>query len=253
MRPSLLLARIVSTAAIFHAPETRARTHALRLARADALGCRYRGVAHVDAAARLEHFAACLDAIFEPTDEATFSRLRAAYGGWSASSSSVTWREGETFRLTDLLPPLLQAVAGYQFRATTTPAVALPRALGAAGDVLCGCNCWGFAWSVLEAASAVTDRVTISRGAHDAAWRALRNATEPVCARDGRDLGDAVARNGRLRPGDVLMIWHENEGQGRYLDHVAIFIDDDLHFSPRGSADGSRQRRGGDVSATLRP
>ena len=83
------------------------------------------------------------------------------------------------------------------------------------------------AYSVLEAAAAPSDSVTVSAGAHGDAWAALVAVTDRVQSTltSGHDLlGDQ--RNDALAPGDVLMLWHQNIGEDRYLDHVAILVDD---------------------------
>ena len=92
-----------------------------------------------------------------------------------------------------------------------------PRA-GAAADDERGCplqrNCWGFAYSVLEAAAAPSDSVTVSAGAHGDAWAALVAVTDRVQSTltSGHDLlGEQ--RNAALAPGDVLMLWHQNTGE----------------------------------------
>ena len=91
--------------------------------------------------------------------------------------------------------------------------------------------------SVLEAAAAPSDSVTVSAGAHGDAWAALVAVTDRVQStlEQGHDLlGDQ--RNAALAPGDVLMLWHQNTGEEeRYLDHVAILVDDDLYLEKAGS------------------
>ena len=122
------------------APSTQ-QPHALRLARADARGLRYRGVAANSSAATLANFALSLDAVFEPVDEATFRALRRDYGGWSETASAVKWRQGEPFTLLDLLPPLFQATSGRHFRTGAR------RFRG--GEATRGFNCWGLAWAAV--------------------------------------------------------------------------------------------------------
>ena len=202
--------------AIFVDVPSKNQPHALKLKRADAAGATYRGVAANATQSSLRNFQLSLDAVFAPCDEATFAALKRAYGGWSASRSAVAWEAGRDFRLSDLLPPLAQALCGRRFTPTMS------------GDVLCNANCWGFAYSVLEAAAAPSDSVTVSAGAHGDAWAALVAVTDRVQStlEQGHDLlGDQ--RNAALAPGDVLMLWHQNAGEEeRYLDHVAILVDD---------------------------
>ena len=201
--------------AIFVDVPSKNQPHALKLKRADAAGATYRGVAANATQSSLRNFQLSLDAVFAPCDEATFEALKRAYSGWSASRSAVAWEAGRDFRLSDLLPPLAQALCGRRFTPTTS------------GDVLCNANCWGFAYSVLEAAAAPRDSVTVSAGAHGDAWAALVAVTDRVQStlEQGHDLlGDQ--RNAALAPGDVLMLWHQNTGEEMYLDHVAILVDD---------------------------
>ena len=216
------------------APSTQ-QPHALRLARADARGLRYRGVAANSSAATLSNFALSLDAVFEPVDEATFRALRRDYGGWSETASAVQWRRGEPFTLLDLLPPLFQATSGRHFRTG--------RRRFRGGEATRGFNCWGLAWAALEAAAAPRETLTVSCGAGEAAWCALREATAEVqsTSANGRGLlEDEVARNADLAPGDVLLVWHDNGGgQGLFLDHVAIYVDDDVYFEKAGAGDAT--------------
>ena len=210
--------------AIFVDVPSKNQPHALKLKRADAAGATYRGVAANATQSSLRNFQLSLDAVFAPCDEATFETLKRAYGGWSASRSAVAWEAGRDFRLSDLLPPLAQALCGRRFTPTTS------------GDVLCNANCWGFAYSVLEAAAAPSDSVTVSAGAHGDAWAALVAVTDRVQStlEQGHDLlGEQ--RNAALAPGDVLMLWHQNTGEEMYLDHVAILVDDDLYLEKAGS------------------
>ena len=136
--------------AIFVDVPSKNQPHALKLKRADAAGATYRGVAANATQSSLRNFQLSLDAVFAPCDESTFEALKRAYGGWSASRSAVAWEAGREFRLSDLLPPLAQALCGRRFTPTTS------------GDVLCNANCWGFAYSVLEAAAVPSDSVTVS-------------------------------------------------------------------------------------------
>ena len=200
--------------AIFVDVPSKNQPHALKLKRADAAGATYRGVAANATQSSLRNFQLSLDAVFAPCDEATFEALKGAYGGWSASRSAVAWEAGREFRLSDLLPPLAQALCGRRFTPTTS------------GDVLCNANCWGFAYSVLEAAAAPAFRYGVGGRARGRLGRARRrDGPRAVHADQGHDLlGEQ--RNAALAPGDVLMLWHQNTGEERYLDHVAILVDD---------------------------
>ena len=156
--------------AIFVDVPLKNQPHALKLKRADAAGATYRGVAANATQSSLHNFQLSLDAVFEPCDESTFETLKRAYGGWSASRSAVAWEAGREFRLSDLLPPLAQALCGRHFTPTTS----------GAENVLCNANCWGFAYALLEAAAAPSDSVTVSAGAHGDAWAALVAMTDRV-------------------------------------------------------------------------
>jgi hypothetical protein len=86
--------------------------------------------------------------------------------------------------------------------------------------------------------------MTISTGDPTSAFRAFRgpgfdliqtSLTQPDL------LTDATLRNKKVRPGDVLLIWHRNpstaSGTDLYLDHVATCLDEDVYFEKSGSGD----------------
>lgn len=253
------LGRFLYVDALFVFPPTTIEPYpGLKLAAADRLGIEYQGRAfNAGDAASLPSFALSLDAEFGRLSQTAFTKLMRIYSGWSETKSQVFYDPDRTFYLMDFLPPLLQATNGCHFHSTRTPfGKRLPSFLGGPNDtvkrysdqdVLLTYNCWGFAWEVLfQADNADVSAMTISTADPTSAWRAFTGpgfdliqssqTNAPLLKPDNVSL-----RNQKLRPGDVLLIWHRNpttaSGTDLYLDHVATCIDDDVYFEKSGSGD----------------
>jgi len=251
-----LLAIIAAVDALFVQPPFEVKPFPdLRLATADRLGARYRGVAYdAGKAASLPGFALSLNADFGVLDEPTFRALQQKYCEWSETKSRVLWKEGRKYTLLDFLPPLLQAVSGLHFRSSRTKQRGLPSFLGGPMDriqkyseqeVLLTSNCWGFAWEVLfQADNSDVTALTISTADPTSAWRQFTGPGFDLIQSSRTNiklLTDKEARNRKIKGGDVLLIWHQNpstaSGEDLYLDHVATLIDEDVYYEKSGSGD----------------
>jgi hypothetical protein len=226
----------------------------LTLATADHLGLEYEGIAYdAGMSASLPGFALTLDAEFETLDETTFLTLKNTYCSWSLTKSQVMWKHGQNYTLLDFLPPLLQAVSGLYFR-SSRKMQRLPSFVGgpnsrvkkyAQQEVLLTSNCWGFAWEVLlEADNFDMRTVTVSTADSSSAWKAFTSPGLDLIqsSRTNPELvTDKVMRNKKLQGGDVLLVWHtiatSNRPNKVYMDHVVIWIDDDIIFEKSGSGD----------------
>jgi hypothetical protein len=133
----LLLVALSSVSnALFVQPPYRIKPYpALKLSVADRLGVPYQSIAYdAGKAASFSGFALSLDAKFGTLDEQTFHTLQKTYCAWSETKSRVQWKAGRKYRLTDFLPPLLQAVSGLHFRSSRTKQQGLPSFLGGPDD-----------------------------------------------------------------------------------------------------------------------
>lgn len=226
-------------------PQTSQR-HALRLARADRLGIPYEGLAH-NCSTSPAAFALSLDAdFFDSLSAAQFAALGAAYSSWSATKSRVTYSSGERYTLLDFLPPLMQTTSGLRFAAQHHN-YSLPSfdARNPQRQISQSCpfldNCWGFAYEAMYAAATPTDVLTFSLASpvvafatffDDASFDLMQSSmNDPLL------LSNSSVRNQKLQPGDLILIWHKNPGDRPYLDHAAVFIDDDVYYERAGTGD----------------
>eukprot|EP00128_Syssomonas_multiformis_P005149 Colp12_sorted_trinity150504_noHs@20672 len=172
--------------------------------------------------------------------------LRQTYSGWSASPSRVQYRSGERYTLLDFLPPIMQATSSKRFK-TQHHTYALPDfAFGnekkqVDQDCQFLINCWGFAYEVVYSMMTKTDRLTFTLSSPIVAYAVFFDDAKFQHVQTSRSnkalMGDATQRNKNLQPGDVVLIWHQNRGEEPYLDHIAVFIDEDLYFERAGTGD----------------
>ena len=253
-----LVALPLSPALFVHPPSKIIPYPNLKLAAADRLGIKYKGIAKdAGKAASLPSFALSLNAQFgRLPNEAAFRALLREYCGWSDTKSRIQWDPQREYTLLDFLPPLMQAVSGLHFHSSRSQQsrVGLPSFIGnrikkydRTQDVLLSSNCWGFAWEVLfQADNADVSAITISTADPTSAWREFTgpafdliqsSKTQPKLVA----LEERALRNQKLKGGDVLLIWHQNlptaSGEDLYLDHVATCIDEDVYYEKSGSGD----------------
>jgi hypothetical protein len=86
----------------------------LHLTRADALSIPYRPFAYNSTVADLPAFRLSLDAHFPPLTQQQFYALMHAYS-FGSTKSRVIYNSSATYRFTDFLPPLLQALSTLHF------------------------------------------------------------------------------------------------------------------------------------------
>ena len=229
-----------------------------------------------------------LDVKFKtPMTKQTFDLLQYKYcNSWSETKSQVEYQPDILYKLTDFLPPLLQATNGLTYKSTSyrTP---LPSFLPKNDNddfnfmfddddedqqgnddvryknqwVLLTCNCWGFAWDVLVQAdndhnnnmnkNYESPAFTISCGNQKSVGDAFlgprfdliqdsRTLEPKLLVDDDDDPNQVQLRNKALKPGDILLIWendNDDHGDHNKLIHVAIYIDDDLYYEKAGGGD----------------
>ena len=86
----------------------------LHLTRADALSIPYVPFAYNSSVADLPAFRLSLDAQFPPLTQQQFHALMHAYS-FGSTKSRVIYNSSATYRFTDFLPPLLQALSTLHF------------------------------------------------------------------------------------------------------------------------------------------
>jgi hypothetical protein len=105
-------------------------------------------------------------------------------------------------------------------------------------------NCWGFAYSVLSSVQRKEPFVhVLSAGDAQVAYDVFTDdrvfsLIQSVENEQSALLKNQTYRNENLKQGDVVLFWHQNKAeQSVFLDHVAIFIDDDLYYERAGAGD----------------
>jgi hypothetical protein len=184
------------------------------------------------------------DVEFPRLTETEFDQLRETYSGWSASKNPEGFRAGRSWTLASFLPPAMTAHLEYNFLAEQS-FMDLPRIFGNDADgarvktpVLLLSNCWGSAYEVLREAQTPASFLTLFYAPErlarafffDARW------SEEVLPVSKQIPADPKVRNLGLRPGDVLVIGD------RYLQHIAIFVDDDFYFEKSGAGNTALYR-----------
>jgi hypothetical protein len=182
-----------------------------------------------NAQAQLPVWRSALSFEFGRLTRAQWRQLQQAYTVWQ--NRRLAPYDGQRhYTLMDFMPPLMQAVNGYQFHGEQVP---LPTVISDVSHPRRGdrahtlSNCWGTLYEILRTAQ--DDRAmpyTFMTGPHQIEdW--LRQASTPV--------------TGPSQPGDILLIQHRR-GDRIYLDHVALVIDEQLFFEKAGTGDETPYR-----------
>jgi hypothetical protein len=200
------------------------------LARADLLGIQYTPTALNSTVSDLPAFALSLDAEFAPNmSQEKFAALHRAYA-FSATASRVIYNPVNRYRFTDFLPPLLQATNALHFH-TQRANFSLPDVLtGHDQPAVCqstqlSVNCWGFLFDALTSLERSKLAFTLSVAHTQVAWAVLSDPSTSNFVKSTDTVRDfatnATARNLDLRPGDYVLIFHQNPGDASpYLDRT---------------------------------
>jgi hypothetical protein len=181
-----------------------------------------------------------LDAEIEGLKSNQFDKLLSHYSSFSASKSQIIYKEGSTYTLSDFLPPAMQALSkGLHFH-TQYHNYSLPDIARNGGATLAStraqltCNCWGSAYDIILAGQSRKDALTISLSDPIVAWAALHDDKTSLSLKSSEKTPDilknSTIRNLGVQNGDYILIYHQNSGEGVYLDHIVVVIDDDLFF-----------------------
>ena len=216
-------------------------SHPGQLSRAS--GIVHHFVSRTNEAAAHPNFGEVLDVRFPSLTRESFHRLQRAYGGWSPGSRSrVKYNSSRRdYSILDFLPPAMQACHGHLFE----PEV------GANSSVHLHYQCYGHALDVLRLAKRPPwrfsrwlrrrvghdERLTLSCPDSRDAWTAIRAHTTLVAS--GFNASGGWAAEADLRPGDVVLVFHDNTGRYKpgsvWLDHCAIWLDRTLLYEKSGS------------------
>jgi hypothetical protein len=191
----------------------------LRLERADALRIQYSAIAYNSSVADLPAFRLSLDAQFGSLSQQQFDSLLAVYS-FGSSKSRVVYNSSATYRFTDFLPPLLQAVSTLHFH-TQYSNYSLPDVLtGQESAALCqrtqlSINCWGFAYDVLLSSQSHKPFFTLSVAHSQVAWSVLASPlfSKPLQSSNSTPdfFTNATARYTGMHPGDYFLIFHDRQ------------------------------------------
>lgn len=219
-------------------PQTITRT-STQLSRASSVP--HEGIAYTFSKAKNAAFSLSHDIdFFDTLSEADFERLKETYSGWSASPSQVKYKSGARYTLVDFLPLAMQATSSFRFipqqQTVSLPSFGAKPAKSTPQQAEILTNCWGFAYDVLSASLSYQPALRFTLPSPTNAWAVLTDPAAFETVQSG-NVKDRAARNRDLQPGDVLLVYHQNKGEPIYLDHAAIFVDNDLYFERAGTGD----------------
>ena len=208
----------LSTAAFVAVPQhTLIDPSLLHLARASALRIPYNPIAYNSTVADLPAFRLSLDALFPALTQQQFDALMSAYS-FGTTKSRVTYNSSASYRFTDFLPPLLQALSTLHFH-TQHHNFTLPDVLtDQLAPAVCQCtqlsiNCWGFAYDVLISSQTQKPYFTLSLAHPQVAWSVLTSAAFSLPLQNSTSTPDfftnATERNIGLQAGDYILIYHQ--------------------------------------------
>jgi len=180
---------------------------------------------------------------FPALTRSEFDYLKKTYGGWSRQSSQIIFQEGASYQLTDFLPPPMGAVLENVFvqedviqnlpQFNAVQSGFFSKRVDQRVSLLT--NCWGTVYEIMRWAR--SDQPPAQGDFYF--FYAPENLARYFFTDDRwtsmiKDFDDTVVeqsktRNEHLEPGDILVIGK------KYLQHVAIFIDDDLYFEKAGA------------------
>lgn len=170
-----------------------------------------------------------------------FNYLRETYSGWSLSKTKVKYNDGRHYRLSDFLPPVIQALNMHRFSTQKRPVGhALPQLQAINQDhpdkisAQLTANCWGTVYEILRHASdPLAQELDIFTATSDPIKKLLRQNSTFIMR---EELSESPQSSEQMQPGDILMIYHTLNSI-EYLDHVALFVDSKLLFEKAGGGD----------------
>ena len=163
-----------------------------------------------------------------------FDSLMAAYSGWSASKSSVTYDANKTYQLIDFLPPLIQALNSHRFIPEASQLDRIPIETPPNTQKQLYMNCWGLLYEVLRAARNPQAKPAIFMAQGSLMLEQLRHSSEKLLTID--EPRDTITKS-LTQPGDIILVMHRSSTGYEYLDHVAIAIDDGVYFEKAGTGE----------------
>ncbi|NBW82170.1 hypothetical protein EBR21_10505 [bacterium] len=186
------------------------------------------------------------DAEFPSLTESEFESLKSIYGDWSQTKSRVVYHAPGPWLLSDFLPPAMQAALESRF-INERRMIQLPQlfAMNTTGNrvetpVLLLSNCWGALYEVLRQAQSPQNNPTFELfyAPHKAARAVLFDPrwSSEVRPYSKQPVYTPAERNSSLKTGDVLLVGKD------WLQHVAIFVDDDLYFEKAGAGNTALYR-----------
>lgn len=184
------------------------------------------------------------DAEFYNLSENDFNALKERFGAWSSSKSAVKYAPNKTWSLSVFLPPAMQATLEHTFfpevHTRSLPNVFGPNATGERENtpVTLLSNCWGTAYEIIRAAQSDENALTLFYAPQKLARDVFIDSkwSEEIRPISKENFSDVQKRNEGLRTGDVLLVGD------KWLQHVAIFIDNDFYFEKAGSGETALYR-----------
>lgn len=168
---------------------------------------------------------------FGKLSRAQWEQIAIAYAGWR--DETITARNSTTlppydpdhhYWLMDFMPPIMQATNRHRFRQEKHPVLRPPNPTPVDATVLA--NCWGTLYEILRLKNTSFETPTyLMMIDAQTMLRTLKATSTPT-----QD----------PQPGDFLLISHDHMGQQQkqtYLDHAALFIDNNLVFEKAGAGD----------------
>jgi len=178
---------------------------------------------------------------FGKISEQDFIFLKNTYSGWSSQQTSVSYNPNQSYKLIDFLPPFIQAFNGHRFIPESTTFENPSQDFLVNSDSsqqlkkYLFMNCWGLVYEVLRAAKDSAAEPTIFMAQGSLMLEQLLNNSEMLLAL--AEPSDFPIPERVTKPGDMILVMHTSSAGYKYLDHIAIAIDDGIYFEKAGTGE----------------
>eukprot|EP00475_Leptophrys_vorax_P029034 TRINITY_DN4233_c0_g1_i1.p1 TRINITY_DN4233_c0_g1~~TRINITY_DN4233_c0_g1_i1.p1 ORF type:complete len:430 (-),score=102.35 TRINITY_DN4233_c0_g1_i1:87-1376(-) len=190
------------------------------------------------------------------TSQEQFDQINEAYaslqGHWFGKKLNLFDPQRGTYFLSEFLTPIMQATSTFRFHAQHYN-VSLPDVVNSKNSssliytmqtAILTANCWGIVYEYLRTRLTPCNSIDLAVSDTQVAWSFFTNDSRfellKTSYQGQNDIFDQAykspVRNEGLEPGDFVLIWHHNR-DGIFLDHAAVFIDEDLYFERAGTGD----------------
>ena len=196
----------------------------------------------IDETSPLEFWKPRLSFHFGKISESDFISLKNIYSGWSRTQTAISYDPDKSYQLIDFLPPLIQALNAHRFipeaktikqededfvARLSTPETEFIKYLYM--------NCWGLVYEVLRAAKHSQAKPALFMAQGSLMLEQLRQNSELLLTL--QEPVEFPIPGSLTRPGDIILVMHKSSAGYKYLDHIAIAIDDGIYFEKAGTGE----------------